>query len=256
LHQIALEQTIPGITDESHYDAEQVHALAQKLTAETLQLYYQIALIGRRDLPLAPTPRSGFEMVLLRMLAFSPETVSIQHFLTPKETPVKTPAQKPAAEKPQTSAPVANTPAPPALEKPLPTAPTQSPSLGATDTDWGSLLTHLNLQGAAAIVASHCVLVTQTAGFVQLALDPHHAPLLNKNTEAQIATALQKHFQKPITFVISVGEGNQETPALLDRKSQEQRQSQATDELTADKHLQSLMDQFGGKIITNSIKAK
>jgi DNA polymerase-3 subunit gamma/tau len=49
-----------------------VLALAQALPAEDVQFYYQMGLIGRRDLPLAPDPRGGFEMVLLRMLAFRP----------------------------------------------------------------------------------------------------------------------------------------------------------------------------------------
>jgi len=80
LHQLTLAQTLPGISLESQQEPEKIAALAQKLTAETLQLYYQIALMGRRDLPFASTPRAGFEMILLRMYAFAPQTLSIQTF--------------------------------------------------------------------------------------------------------------------------------------------------------------------------------
>lgn len=73
LHRIALAQTIPEAIDDTYGDRDAVIELANRFDAEELQLYYQIALIGRRDLPLAPVARSGFEMVLLRMLAFSPE---------------------------------------------------------------------------------------------------------------------------------------------------------------------------------------
>lgn len=72
LHRVAIAQALPEAVDNGHGDRDRVLALAQALAAEDVQFYYQMGLIGRRDLPLAPDPRSGFEMVLLRMLAFRP----------------------------------------------------------------------------------------------------------------------------------------------------------------------------------------
>ncbi|HEJ3896208.1 TPA: DNA polymerase III subunit gamma/tau [Pseudomonas aeruginosa] len=72
LHRVAIAQALPEAIDNGQGDRERVLALAQALPAEDVQFYYQMGLIGRRDLPLAPDPRSGFEMVLLRMLAFRP----------------------------------------------------------------------------------------------------------------------------------------------------------------------------------------
>lgn len=72
LHRVAIAQALPEGVDNGHGDRERVLALAQALPAEDVQFYYQMGLIGRRDLPLAPDPRGGFEMVLLRMLAFRP----------------------------------------------------------------------------------------------------------------------------------------------------------------------------------------
>lgn len=72
LHRIAMTQALPGIGDNSYGDKQRIAALAKRLSAEDVQLFYQIALNGRRDLPLCPDPRGGFEMVLLRMLAFKP----------------------------------------------------------------------------------------------------------------------------------------------------------------------------------------
>ena len=69
LHRIQLLQLIPGAAGEE--DA-QLLGLAGRLTAQDVQLWYQMAVTGRRDLALAPTPRVGFEMTLLRMLAFVP----------------------------------------------------------------------------------------------------------------------------------------------------------------------------------------
>jgi DNA polymerase-3 subunit gamma/tau len=70
LHKISVTQVIQDAPETN----EQIKQFAQCFSAEDIQLYYQIALIGRRDLPLAPTPQQGFEMALLRMLAFRPST--------------------------------------------------------------------------------------------------------------------------------------------------------------------------------------
>lgn len=72
LHRIAIAQILPDAVDDSIGDKEQIIALAQALPAEDVQFYYQVGLVGRRDLPLATSSQQGFEMVLLRMLAFRP----------------------------------------------------------------------------------------------------------------------------------------------------------------------------------------
>ncbi|MBW3503928.1 DNA polymerase III subunit gamma/tau [Pseudomonas sp. NKUCC02_KPG] len=71
-HRVAIAQALPDGVDNGHGDRDRVLALAKALPAEDVQFYYQMGLIGRRDLPLAPDPRGGFEMVMLRMLAFRP----------------------------------------------------------------------------------------------------------------------------------------------------------------------------------------
>lgn len=73
LHRVAIAHAVPDAVDNAQGDRELVHAAAQGISAEQVQLFYQIGLIGQRDLPLAPMPRTGFEMVLLRMMSFSPD---------------------------------------------------------------------------------------------------------------------------------------------------------------------------------------
>lgn len=76
LHRIAIAQALPDALDNSFGDREQILRFAQSLAPEDVQLFYQTGLIGRRDLHLAPEPRAGFEMTLLRMLAFKPQGVA------------------------------------------------------------------------------------------------------------------------------------------------------------------------------------
>ncbi len=76
LHRIAIAQVLPEAVDNSLGDRDQVMRFASGMAAEDVQLFYQMALMGRKDLPLAPEPRAGFEMILLRMLAFKPQGVA------------------------------------------------------------------------------------------------------------------------------------------------------------------------------------
>ncbi len=73
LHMMAIGQSVPGAVDNSQGDGERIRALSARATPEDVHLFYQVGMIGRRDLPLAPDPRTGFEMALLRMLAFRPD---------------------------------------------------------------------------------------------------------------------------------------------------------------------------------------
>ncbi|VVO89295.1 DNA polymerase III subunit gamma/tau [Pseudomonas fluorescens] len=135
LHRVAIAQALPDGVDNGHGDRDRVLALAQALPAEDVQFYYQMGLIGRRDLPLAPDPRGGFEMVLLRMLAFRPadtadaprqplKPVGISQATVDSANSVAA-APKPA---PVVAAAVAPTPTPVAAPTPVPApAPVAAP---------------------------------------------------------------------------------------------------------------------------------
>lgn len=116
LHRIAIAQAVPTAIDNSFGDAERVAELAAKVTVEDVQLFYQMGLAGRRDLPLAPDPRSGFEMVLLRMLAFKPAGVPQIPVATVSD---KTQRQAPVAASNPESAP--DSPGPASVKKSKPT---------------------------------------------------------------------------------------------------------------------------------------
>ena len=148
-HRVAIAQALPEGVDNGHGDRDRVLALAQAMPAEDVQFYYQMGLIGRRDLPLAPDPRGGFEMVLLRMLAFRPadtgdapsqplkpvgisqatvdsaQAVATAAALTPVATPVPEPV---AAPEPQV--------APPPTLAPAPVVEPRAPVVAEVDLPW------------------------------------------------------------------------------------------------------------------------
>ncbi len=93
LHRIQLRQLVPGVVEDAGFDAVDTTSFAASLGPELVQLWYQMAISGRRDISLAPSPRSGFEMTLLRMLAFRPATADAAE--ARREQP-----QRPAAARP------------------------------------------------------------------------------------------------------------------------------------------------------------
>lgn len=83
LHQIAVAQTVPDSVAHDLPERAVLLDFAQRIPAATLQLYYQIALLGRRDIGLAPDELAGFSMSLLRMLAFSPKDQALSNASPP-----------------------------------------------------------------------------------------------------------------------------------------------------------------------------
>ncbi|HDI3271121.1 TPA: DNA polymerase III subunit gamma/tau [Vibrio cholerae] len=97
LHRIAMYQALPATLDKSLPEASRIESLAKTLAPQDVQLYYQIALKGRQDLPLSPTARIGIEMLMLCMMAFRPSSVSLASVITPvnaqsEVSPVASPA--------------------------------------------------------------------------------------------------------------------------------------------------------------------
>ena len=76
-YQLSLAQLAPAIIEQRSLDSLWLEQASRKFSAEQIQLYYQICLTGKRDLPLAPDSRTGFEMLMLRMLAFRPDTSAL-----------------------------------------------------------------------------------------------------------------------------------------------------------------------------------
>uniref|UniRef100_UPI001C11F710 DNA polymerase III subunit gamma/tau n=1 Tax=Vibrio cholerae TaxID=666 RepID=UPI001C11F710 len=91
LHRIAMYQALPATLDKSLPEASRIESLAKTLAPQDVQLYYQIALKGRQDLPLSPTARIGIEMLMLRMMAFRPSHVSLASVIVPPNTAVTAP---------------------------------------------------------------------------------------------------------------------------------------------------------------------
>jgi DNA polymerase-3 subunit gamma/tau len=241
LHHAALVQAVPELAQASPAEALAGAALAQSLSPEEIQLYYQIALTGRRDLPLAPEPRTGFEMVLLRMLSFRPAA----------------PAQRPATAAPASAAPPRAETGPgqamaraPGTGQAAPVRPGPPPD---GELDWATVLSALRLKGVALALASNCSLKSRRPGEVCLVLGQAHAGLRTQNAEQRLQKALGEYFSEDLRLKIENDEHASETPAQVAQRRSDERQRAAEQAIHDDAVVQGMMESFGATIVPGSI---
>ena len=227
LHTLTLLQVAPGYTKEPTLEP-----LAHQLSPEDVQLYYQIGLIGQRDLAYAPTQRNGFEMTMLRMLAFTPDTEST---IAQPQIQRRTAAVTPAPSTQQHQAPIQQAPA-------------------ITDTNWLEIFNQLHLTGAARMLAEQCTLIKQTNDSIQLGLAPKHKALMQDAMVRRINDALTNHFKRPLQLSITLTATNVETPADVEVRKAEQQQLNAEQAIYNDDKVQQIIKTFDAKIIKDSIK--
>ena len=243
LHQIALAQTVPEAVAEDVPERDRLFALARKLDAETVQLYYQIAGLGRRDLEWAPDEYAGFSMALLRMLAFTPG--SPEPAMTagaPQATPSVPPAARP---NPATvAAPAAAAAAPAASPSEIASRPT-APETTGFDGDWLGLAGSLN--GVIGQLASACELVEHNASLLSLRLPEAHKGLLDGFGD-KLKAALREKLGSGSKIEITLGATQGSAPAEIAARHKAERQAEAETAIQNDPFVQSVVKEFDGKI--------
>ncbi len=242
LVRIGLRQVVSDYQGDELYAPELLERLARALTAEDVQLFYQTAIIGRRDLGLAPEPRTGFEMTLLRMIAFRPAG---------EASVTRTPAADPVA---RAAASAAGAGSAPGASGPAGAA---SPAEGASASDagpWAAIVNALELSGAARQLASHCVFVGRQGAVVRLALDARNQPVRTPAQEEKLAQALSRYYGEPVRLEFQVGGAGAETPALLARRVSEQELAAARRTFEADPGVQGLRERFGATVLPDSVR--
>lgn len=261
LHQIAVAQTVPESVADDLPEREALLALAQKLPAETLQLYYQIALLGRRDIGLAPDEFAGFTMCLLRMLAFTPNDGGPA--VSPKKTEQTTKSARSAPainqEKPVAAPPIAAKPLPAeTLSQQINVNPqtlseaSTTPASSSFNGNWRSLVDELKL-GLARELAKHCELIAYDEHSISLSVPEAQKHLLSPNYQEKLGSAIAQYFDKKIKLQFSIG-GTGNTPAKQISQEKAVAQASAESAIEDDSFVQALINEFGATIIPNSIK--
>ena len=248
LHRVALVQLVPDALGDSASDRERIVRLAGDLAPADTQLFYQIGLIGQRDLPLAPDPRSGFEMVLLRMLAFQPVRTEASKPPAAEAPQVGSTQQADARSTPQCTAPVPAPAAPKTAESPTPVDLSQ----------WHQVVAALQLGGIARQLANNCLFEGWQDGLLKLRLDTGHRQLRVSSAEQRLCRALESFTGAPLRLEIRIDDLSRhsaETPAQTQAKAQQARQRTAEQEIENDPLVLAMKERFAARIIPGSVRA-
>ena len=257
LHHMMLAKTVPEALDEYVSDREALLELSHQISGEDLQLFYQIGLIGRRDLPLAPSDRGGFEMVLLRMLAFRPAQAGAQVAVTGGADKI---SYQQATTQATTGAAAAKQavrePAPPPQQKTAEKAPAKSKiSSGVGTQDWRQILEGLAVSGMVRQLAANCLLLKQDGNTIRLGLDDGHKALRTPKAEKRLQQALGEYFDANIHLEIDTcTDNNFETPAQAEVREKDQRQLQAEKSIEEDGFVQAMKETFNAEVIPGSVR--
>ncbi len=257
LHQIALLQLVPGCEPDEAFDAERLVRFAGQMAPEDVQLFYQIGLTGQRELHLAPDPRSGFEMLLLRMLAFRPATGDEP--AGAGNAPVSGPKARPVAGKP------AAAPAAPSRDA-APSRPVQSVGEAkvsgsapaaepvADPARWDRFVAGLKLGGIASQLASHCVFQNWDGETLSLLLDQAHRHLRVGQAEARLQAGIDQLLGRAVKLRITEAVPESETPAMRQAREQQERQRQAQAEMANDPLVREMEEHFSARLVSESVR--
>jgi DNA polymerase-3 subunit gamma/tau len=208
-------------------------ALAAEMDAETTQLHYQIAVVSRRDLADAPDPRVGFEMAMLRMLAFQPARLA---------APATPAAEPPAGTRAPARGSGAGAP-----------GAAQTGTLG-TPADWPAFVQALSLDGAARQLAVHSELLTLAASEIRLSVDRANAHLVTEQLKGRLAAALRSRLGSDLRVFYEIRDAGSSTPAARAVHLENEALEKARRAIAADPNVRALADVFGAEIEPDSIR--
>lgn len=246
LHRVALLQQVPDAAQPVWGDVERLQSLAAAIPAEDIQLYYQIALTGQRDLPLAPEERGGFEMVMLRMLAFRPADDAARPAGNDKPSK-KTSERASAPGRPGRAAGPAG---PPDASARTPLAETASDPFA----DWHAFVSGLPIKGMAAQLASNCVVSGWDGKKLMLRVDPACSSLIDSLAQQRLHEAIEAGLGRPLALAIEAGTAEAETPAQRQAREAQVRQQETEAEIANDPLVLAMQETFDAEIVPDSIR--
>jgi len=228
LTRVALRQLVTNYEGDELFDPALLAELAGALGAEDVQLYYQTAILGRRDLPLAPDPRTGFQMTLVRMLAFRPGGSAAVSAGSATRAAPSTSAGGGAIVRPASAGPI-------------------------DPVQWARVIGDLDIAGAARQFASNCALVEHQGNTLRLAVDPKVA-----RTPAQVdklVQALAKYLGTPVKLEFVDGAPPVETPTQHGERRSVEALEAARRALEDDPTVKDLKARFGATLHPESVRS-
>ena len=258
LQKIAAAQVVPESVLEDWPEAGDIRRLAQSLSKEEVQLFYQISITSRPDLSLAPDEQTGFAMTLLRMLAFRPGSETVRAgggTVPPLPSATPRPSTPAPATRPTPTASAA--PLAPTVAAPAAPAAAMATAHAADRPDWHALMRQLPVRGLVQQLAFQTELQVwdDSPAGVRATIVTPMPQLASEASVGRLADALTAHFGKPVKVLVEKGEVEGKTVAKVDAQIHQEKRQNAEQMIAADPFIQQLEKEFGAKVVGGSVKA-
>jgi len=263
LQRLATIQLVPDLEISDEINSEQLTELSSKISPEAVQLLYQIALHGKRDLPFAADPKSGFEMTLLRMLSFQPKHIDSSTMDETVSSP--TVERKPVSQvnvetQGQTTPPVKETfqvkESTPEIVTTKMTIPVVNDS-ALSANNWTATIANLKLAALSRQLADNSAFIKFEDSKLTLSIAPELAHLATDKTKDRLESALKQYLNTVVSVVIeqdAVQHQASQTLATQQAEQRTNRQQQAADSIHNDPAVNAIKQAFNGQVIESTIK--
>ena len=263
LARVALVQSV-GATAIEGPDAQKIIDAAASVAKDDVQLYYQIALLGRRDLALAPDEHSGFTMTMLRMLSFggdkTAESVASKSTAATPPGAAASAGKEYAQQSPRMGAPGGGKIArEPVLARTsydaAPVAPARPSGVGSEfNGDWPGFIAKLNFNGMAGMLAKQCEFQSFADGILELTLPAAQKHLAEKAFQEKLKLELLPHFGVNLRLNIRISDVSGKSLAAVEDRERSDRQVAAEAAILSDPFINNLKQEFGAEIVPSMIR--
>ena len=241
------------ILDEIDLNKGEALKLMELLSEEDLQMLYQIGLIAKRDMELAPSLSGGFDMALLRMVSFIPnemeevkkkvESLELENktdtFTNITKTENSTEDLKEEKEEINQDIEVKN-----------------NQKLDISSTNWKGVFDQLKLDPGTKQLASHCSFIKSDESVIYLSMPSEKLNVFSGKHRKQLQDALSSNLNTQCNLFLEEGEYSEESPNQIKEEEKRKELKQAQRAIEADPNVQSLVEAFGAKVVESSIEPR
>ncbi|MBM23417.1 MAG: DNA polymerase III, subunit gamma and tau [Gammaproteobacteria bacterium] len=237
LQKIAFVQVSKDNIDSTNPEnTKTIRDFSESASPELIQLLYQISITSKRDIEIAPSPREGFSMAMLRMFAFTSNTELAKDQISQEEFRVKRPIAVNIKKNSETEN----------LETKI--SESEQSDKKITKKNWLLEVEKLNLSGALKQLVSHCSYKSIKKNVLHLIIDSDHGYLATERLKSRLNKSLMNNFKQISGVQIEVDNANGKTLAKKKSELNEEQMIMNESRLKSDPNIQEFIDIFDAKI--------
>jgi len=254
---ITFTQVSEDVLDETEIRRSDLKELADILSEDDLQVLYQIGLLAKRDMEIAPSLSSGFEMALLRMVSFLPGEIKETKKKVEKVIKNNTLKKEVKVSSKEDTTPIgdkliADTSESEKLEKDT----GNKKQLSLSIDDWNSVFANLDLDAGTKQLASHCSFIKSDNSVIYLSMPEEKLNLFNGKHRQELQEKLSDYLKEDCNIFLEEGEHNEDSPNQIKAKEKRKIQDDAEKAIKDDPKVKKIIEEFGAKVIESTVESR